>query len=105
MKQAILHFRNHDKKTGVLKNTGGTTLAIEKTSRGFKILPARCANKDPYNKRIGRLIATGRLRHYDFPVFSPEASVAVLKQLNAEHNERYSEEFFGRLLSKLEDAA
>lgn len=106
MKRAILHFRRHNGKTGALKNNGGLTVAVAKYPEGYVISAASCSDSDMYNKKVGRLIATGRLdcpriRH---STFDKDTVVAILHRYTKRFREEYTPEFFQRLLGNMDDA-
>jgi len=104
MKRAILHFRQH--KGNILKNNGGATIAVEKRAGGYVLGHARCSTSDGYNKKVGRLIATGRLScpRVKHSLFDKDSICSVLKHHTKRYREEYTDAFFQRLLDKLEDA-
>jgi hypothetical protein len=56
------HIRRKD-EAGNVSNYGGKTVAyiVDKVSGGITKGESVCSEKDVYNKKLGRLIATGRL--------------------------------------------
>lgn len=58
----FVHLRNYssDNKREI-EPRGGITLAITEKKDSFNVGLAHCSFKDNYNKKIGRLIANGRL--------------------------------------------
>lgn len=77
-----IHLRVHDfpapgdDQDALLSPFGGTTIAYrlldEKT---IEYAVAECNDKDNYNKKIGRDIATGRLLKKDSPIFVYSAQI------------------------------
>ena len=63
-----MHFREHD-GYGLLKNTGGCTLAytVSPELDGIFVQIAYCHSKDQFQKAVGRKVAKDRL-HSDGPV-------------------------------------
>jgi hypothetical protein len=56
------HIRRKD-EAGNVSNYGGKTVAyiVDKVSGGITKGESVCSEKDVYNKKLGRIIATGRL--------------------------------------------
>ena len=57
------HFREIDIDTGTILPCGGRTIAFISDDENLPINMgiADCSYKDTYNKKLGRMIATGRL--------------------------------------------
>jgi hypothetical protein len=84
----ILYFHVRDGFEGVA-NKGGGTAAFELQENGtWKVGIALCSEKDNFNRKLGRLIATGRLKNaptYDIkgkehPSFEDAQDVIWTKQ-------------------------
>lgn len=111
--QVAIHFRQHRRIEGehhdkvVLKNNGGYTVVIRRNPEklsDFVMTYARCGKADNFNKAIGLNIAVGRMEHTrrDLRVqYNMTTLLWKLEQFNSRTNERYSREFFEKLLSKL----
>ena len=57
----IKHERLHGEDTNILSN-GGRTIAYMFDTKGNKLKTyANCSLKDSYNKKLGRIIALGRM--------------------------------------------
>lgn len=61
----FMHYRSYD-DTQALKPCGGVTVAIRPRQDGSIVLAmAKCNDKDVFNKKMGRSIASGRLLAYE----------------------------------------
>ena len=71
----IIHFRAFDDDGNVLANCGAT-VAVERITEGnmFVYSFAICSPRDNFNRKIGRTIAEGRMRHANEATASTPAS-------------------------------
>jgi hypothetical protein len=62
-KPSFIHYRRRDNHTGeVTDPRGGATVAFQLTANGTaKLAYAFCNDKEVFNRKLGRVISTGRL--------------------------------------------
>jgi hypothetical protein len=62
-KPSYIHYRRRDNHTGEVSDPrGGATVAFQLSDNGTaKLAYAFCNNKEVFNRKLGRVISTGRL--------------------------------------------
>ncbi len=60
MKTTFMHYRRYDRFGQYLPH-GGLTLAIRLDGNQVKVAMAECGKKDLFSRKIGRIVAEGRL--------------------------------------------
>lgn len=106
IKEVLLHFRQYALRDDepVLKNNGGYTILIRKKGEEYEITKARCGKKDNFNKAVGVNIVRGRMectRRATSYIFSRSLALYELNHINEKCRERYTADFFERMLAKL----
>lgn len=71
----FIHIRQFDELNGKVAPNGGVTIAYTCTKDEIVMATAYCHHNDSYNKRLGRLIATNRLK-------SPKVEPVILPLVN-----------------------
>ena len=96
----FMHIRKHS-ADGKLKSTEGATIATKKDIEGnYLYYVARCSKRDVFNKRIGRMVAAGKLQHYGCllgPVPQQSLQELVL-HLCRKYRQQFSEKSFSFLI-------
>lgn len=84
----FIHLRRRDAFWGHLEPTGGITVAYDIEPDGkVRYTFAQCSNKDHYDKRIGRLVSTGRLEaNRNVADFVKIEGVNVVEQIIKHHD-------------------
>jgi hypothetical protein len=93
----FIHLRRRDPLWGFLEPTGGITVAYDIEPDGrVRYVHAQCSNKDHYNKRIGRMVSTGRLANngwtdqrgirHDALTFMKVEGVNIVEQILKHHD-------------------
>jgi hypothetical protein len=94
----FLHIRKHT-KTGTLLPTGGATIAVTKADKGYNFYVAQCSDKDVFNKKIGRSVASGRLKKVGEAHFDVAVVKTSLHHLAEDYNTKVGEQQLEALLS------
>lgn len=89
MTTRFIHLRRRDPFFGHLEPKGGITVAYDIDPAGtVHYTFSQCSNKDHYNKRIGRLVSTGRLQaNRNISTFPKVEGVNIVEQIIKHHDE------------------
>lgn len=103
MREAMLHFRKY--KAGILQAHEGLTVLMRRTKGGaVEYQQAKCGKQDVFCKTVGRKICEGRFASLRVrnKLVAPTDMLKRLNKWNEKYHERFSEEFFHKLLSRIE---
>lgn len=98
----FIHYRQRA-ADGTVSPRGGLTIAF--VEDGDRVLSAasKCHNNDNFNRKLGRIRASGRLRSYDYQVEFKGTRAEFLAEMDGQvalYNASYADQFLTREFSQ-----